>query len=65
VLKLADQQNSRGYSCTNYDPAHDPEQPPLPCGSHMPLTGTRYCEGSTIPRYRAIIAWIAQGAQDN
>src|SRR5205814_366608 len=35
VLKLADQQNSRGFACTNQDPSS--ENPPSPCGTSMPL----------------------------
>jgi hypothetical protein len=65
MLKLADQQNSKMLACTNFDPSHDPEQPPLPCGSFMPLTGTKYCQGTTRPRFDAIAQWIANGAPMN
>jgi len=61
VLKLSDQQNSKGLACTNQDPTRDM----TPCGGFMPLTGTAFCEGTSRPRFDAIVAWIAQGAKMN
>jgi hypothetical protein len=63
VLKLADQQNSRGYSCVNQDPSH--ESNPPPCGVSMPQGGDPFCTGSAQTRFNAIVAWIAQGAPNN
>jgi hypothetical protein len=61
VLKLADQQNSRGFMCTNQDPASGVS----PCGTSMPLDQDLFCEGSYRARFDAIAAWVAQGAKNN
>lgn len=64
ILKLADQENSKGYTCMNQDPTH--EDNPGPCGLSMPQGGaTLYCEGTDRKKFDAIAAWIAQGAQKN
>jgi hypothetical protein len=63
LLKLADQQNSKGYMCTNADPSH--ESSPPPCGVAMPQNQELYCQGTYRPRFDAIAAWIAQGAMNN
>jgi hypothetical protein len=63
VLKLANQQNSRGYTCFNQDPSH--ESNPPPCGVSMPQGGDSFCSGTSRARFDAIVAWIAQGAPDN
>jgi hypothetical protein len=64
MLKLADQQNSMGYTCMNQDPSH--ETPPAPkCGVSMPQSQELYCQGAYRPRFDAIATWIAQGAPNN
>jgi hypothetical protein len=63
MLKLADQQNSKGYTCMNTDPSH--ETNPGPCGVSMPQNQDPYCGGTYRPRFDAIAAWIAQGAPNN
>ncbi len=63
VLKLADQQNSRGYTCANADPSHETNPPP--CGVSMPQGGDPLCSGANRARFDAIVAWIAQGAPNN
>jgi hypothetical protein len=63
VLKLADQQNSKGYACTNQDASH--ESNPPPCGVSMPQNQDLYCQGSYRPRFDAIARWIANGAPNN
>jgi hypothetical protein len=63
VLKLADQQNSRGYTCVNQDPSHETNPPP--CGVSMPQGGDPFCSGADRSRFDAIVAWIAQGAPNN
>jgi len=63
VLKLADQQNSRGYACFNQDPSH--ESNPLPCGVSMPQGTDPLCSGTSRARFDAVVAWIAQGAPNN
>lgn len=63
LLKLADQQNSKGYMCTNQDPSH--ESSPPPCGVSMPQNQDKYCTSSYRARFNAIAYWIAQGAKNN
>jgi hypothetical protein len=63
LLKLADQQNSKGYMCTNQDPSH--ESSPPPCGVSMPQNQEKYCTASYRARFNAIAYWIAQGAKNN
>ena len=63
VLKLADQQNSRGYTCFNQDPSHESDPPP--CGVSMPQGGDLFCSGNSRVKFDAVVAWIAQGAPNN
>jgi len=63
LLKLADQQNSKGYMCMNQDPSH--ESSPPPCGVSMPQNQDKYCTASYRARFNAIAYWIAQGAKNN
>jgi hypothetical protein len=62
IEKLTDTQNSKGYTCTNQDPAYAPLDS---CGVFMPLNGNKWCESSERPRFDALATWIAQGALDN
>ena len=61
LLKLADQENSKGYACTNQDPSH--ESSPPPCGVAMPRT--RPLLTARPARFNAVAYWIAQGAKNN
>lgn len=64
TLKLADQENSKGYTCTNQDSSH--EQNPQPCGASMPQGTDALCDdASSRPKFDAIAEWIAQGAMNN
>ena len=63
MLTLADQQNTRGYTCENQDPSH--ESNPPPCGVSMPQNQDLYCQGTYRPRFDAIARWIAEGAPNN
>lgn len=63
ILKLADQQNSKNYTCDNQDPSH--ESSPPACGVSMPQNGDLYCQGSSRAKFDAIAEWIAQGAKNN
>lgn len=63
LLKLADQQNSKGYTCDNQDSSHETNPPA--CGVSMPQNGDLYCTGSSRAKFDAIAEWIAQGAKNN
>jgi hypothetical protein len=63
VLKLADQENSKGYTCMNQDPSH--EDSPPPCGVSMPQNGDLFCQGTDRAKFDAIAEWVAQGAMNN
>jgi len=63
MLKLADQQSSKNYTCENQDPSH--ESNPPACGVSMPQNGDLYCQGSSRAKFDAIAEWIAQGAKNN
>jgi hypothetical protein len=63
VLSLANQQNNQGFQCINQDPSH--ESNPPPCGVAMPQNQALYCEGLLLPKFQAIVDWIAQGAPNN
>ena len=64
VLSLANQQNSRGYACTNQDPSH--ESPAPPCGVSMPQNGDLWCNSASVQaKFDAVVTWIAQGAPFN
>jgi hypothetical protein len=63
ILKLADQQNSKNYTCENQDPSH--ESSPPACGVSMPQNGDLYCLGTARAKFDAIAEWIAQGAKNN
>jgi hypothetical protein len=65
VLSLANQQNARGYACTNQDPSHEPEPAPS-CGESMPLNGDLWCDSPNVQaKFDAVVTWIAQGAPFN
>ena len=63
ILKLANQQNSKGYTCTNTDPSH--ESSPPPCGVSMPQNADLFCQGTSRVKFDAVAEWIAQGAKNN
>jgi hypothetical protein len=63
LLKLADQQNSKMYTCMNQDPSH--ESNPPPCGVSMPQNQDMYCGAANRERFNAFAYWIAQGAKNN
>jgi hypothetical protein len=63
MLKLADQENSRGLSCMNQDASH--ETNPGPCGVNMPQGADPWCDGDTRSKFDAIGQWIANGAPMN
>jgi hypothetical protein len=63
LLKLANQQNAKGYTCMNQDPSH--ESNPPPCGVSMPQNQDLYCDGTYRARFNAVAYWIAQGAKNN
>ncbi|HEX4340181.1 MAG TPA: hypothetical protein VH062_29940 [Polyangiaceae bacterium] len=64
LLKLADQQSSKGYTCTNQDPSHE-DNPAPACGVSMPQNQALYCEGTDRTKFDAIARWIQQGAMNN
>jgi hypothetical protein len=64
LLKLADMQSSKGYTCTNQDPSHETMPAPA-CGVSMPQGSDPYCEGTSRTKFDAIAEWIAQGAMNN
>jgi hypothetical protein len=62
LLKLDDQENDKGYACTNQDKSH--EDNPGPCGVSMPQGAATLCD-SDRDKFDAIARWIAQGAPNN
>ncbi|HVW30733.1 MAG TPA: hypothetical protein VHC69_35495 [Polyangiaceae bacterium] len=63
MLKLSDEENSRGLTCTNTDASH--ETNPGPCGVNMPQGSDPWCSGSDRAKFDAIGQWIANGAPMN
>ena len=61
VVKMADQQGTKGYMCTNQEPNTSSQ----PCGTAMPQSGDLYCMGTARKRFDAVARWVAEGAPNN